>query len=133
MEPSPAVTARIHQEAAKLDRCYPRITSCRVVIEAPHQKHKSREGFHIGIHVDVPRGEIVVRHEPTQRSAAMQSGATKWVKHLEVRGPHKDIYVIIRDAFAAARRQLEDHARRMRGDVKSHARTPPLRSNKMAA
>jgi hypothetical protein len=52
----------------------------------------------------------------------MRSGATKWVKHLEIRGPHSDPYVVIRGAFVAARRQLEDYARRMRGDVKIHNR-----------
>jgi ribosome-associated translation inhibitor RaiA len=130
MEPSPAVAARIEMEAAKLDRYYPRITSCRVVVEAPHRQHKSREGFHLGINIDVPRAEIVVRHEPAQRRAMTQNGATRWVKHLEVRQPHNDIYIVIRDAFCSARRQLEDYARRMRGDVKGHCRTPTLRVEK---
>ena len=133
MEPSAAVEARVRAEAAKLDRYYNRITSCRVMIEAPHRHHKWCEGFHIGITIDVPRAEIVVRHEPTQCRAMTQSGATKWVKRLEVSGPHKDIYVTLRDAFRSARRQLEDYARRMRGDVKIHGRTPVLRSEKIAA
>lgn len=33
---------------------------------------------------------------------------------------YKDLYVCIRDAFAAARRRLEDYARIMRGDTKRH-------------
>ena len=33
---------------------------------------------------------------------------------------HDDVYVAIRDAFDAAVRQVEDHARRMRGDTKTH-------------
>ncbi len=33
---------------------------------------------------------------------------------------HEDVYVAVRDAFNAAARRLEDHARRMRGDVKTH-------------
>jgi ribosome-associated translation inhibitor RaiA len=33
---------------------------------------------------------------------------------------HEDIYVAVRDAFQAITRQLEDHARRLRGDVKTH-------------
>ncbi len=33
---------------------------------------------------------------------------------------HEDVYVAIRDAFDAARRQLEDYARVRRGDTKSH-------------
>ncbi|HEV2286535.1 MAG TPA: cold shock domain-containing protein, partial [Steroidobacteraceae bacterium] len=34
---------------------------------------------------------------------------------------HEDPYVALRDAFRAARRQLEDYERRHRLDVKSHA------------
>lgn len=131
MQPSAAVAARVRAEAAKLDRYCTRITSCRVIIEAPHRHHKWGESFHVSINIDVPRSEIVVRHEPKQRRAIAQSGATKWVKHFEVHGPSKDIYVTIRDAFGAARRQLEDYARRMRGDVKIHARTPPPRMAKI--
>lgn len=37
MDPSDAVTARIETEAAKLDKFFPRITSCRVVVEVPHR------------------------------------------------------------------------------------------------
>jgi len=130
MEPSPAVTTRIELAAAKLDRYHPRITSCRVVLEAPHRQHKAREGFHISIHIDAPRAQIVVRHEPTQRRSMTAAGATKWAKHLEARRPNNDIYIVIRDAFVAARRQLEDYARRMRGEVKIHSRTPALRVEK---
>jgi ribosome-associated translation inhibitor RaiA len=45
--------------------------------------------------------------------------------HVNQEGPknqaHEDVYVAIRDAFDAAARQLEDHARKLRGDVKSRA------------
>jgi cold shock CspA family protein len=34
---------------------------------------------------------------------------------------HEDVYVAILDAFNAAGRQLEDHIRRLRGDVKAHS------------
>ena len=33
---------------------------------------------------------------------------------------HEDFYVTMRDAFNAARRQLEDYVRRRRGKVKRH-------------
>ena len=36
------------------------------------------------------------------------------------RGAHEDIYVVLRDTFDAAKRQLEDYERRRRGDIKSH-------------
>jgi cold shock CspA family protein len=37
---------------------------------------------------------------------------------------HEDVYVAVRDAFDAAKRQLEDYGRRQRGDIKAH--TPVL-------
>jgi len=38
----------------------------------------------------------------------------------EVQPEHKDLDVAIRDAFASARRQLQDYVKRMRGEVKAH-------------
>lgn len=35
---------------------------------------------------------------------------------------NKDVYVAVRDAFEAAKRQLEDYARRQRGATKAHPR-----------
>jgi hypothetical protein len=35
-----------------------------------------------------------------------------------------DVHVALRDAFDAARRQLEDYARRRRHEVKTHAERP---------
>ncbi len=133
MQPSQAVTARISHEAAKLDRYFPRITSCRVVVEAPHRHHKRGELFHLRIELGVPGVDIVIRHEPTLHRMLSHADFTKWSKHFEVHTPHKDVYVTIRDAFKAARRRLEDHARRLRGDVKMHLRTPALRFEKLLA
>jgi cold shock CspA family protein len=36
------------------------------------------------------------------------------------RADHDDAYVAIRDAFNAAKRQLQDRARKQRGDIKRH-------------
>ena len=47
------------------------------------------------------------------------------------RESHEDIYVAIRDAFDAARRQLEDYARHQRGDVKTHESSPHARVSKL--
>jgi cold shock CspA family protein len=43
---------------------------------------------------------------------------------LVVNQAHEDVYVAVRDAFDAAKRQLEDYGRRQRGDIKAH--TPVL-------
>jgi ribosome-associated translation inhibitor RaiA len=121
MEVSPAVEARIHEEVAALEHFFNRINSCRVVVEAPHRHHQRGRGFHINIDLRVPGSEIVVNHEPSLHGSLAQGETDEWEKHLETQPDHKDIYVSIRDAFAAARRQLEDHARVIRGDTKHHA------------
>lgn len=118
MDSSPAVEARVRDEAAKLERFFDRITSCRVVIEAPHRHHQQGRGYQISIDIGVPGREIVVKHEPSLHASLAQSETGEWEKSLEAHPEHKDIYVAIRDAFAAARRQLEDYARILRGDVK---------------
>jgi cold shock CspA family protein len=43
----------------------------------------------------------------------------------------EDLYVAIRDAFHAARRKLEDYARRQRGAVKVHEASPHARVVKL--
>jgi len=86
-----------------LESVYDRITGCHVVIAQPH-RHK-REGRLYSVRVDlvVPGAEIVVnRNHPLDHA-------------------HEDVYVAMRDSFDAARRQLEDHVRHLRGAVKPHA------------
>lgn len=121
MEVSPAVEARIQEEVTGLEHFFNRITSCRVVVEAPHKHHHHGRGFHITINLHVPGKEIVVNHEPSLHSTLAKGEAAELEKHLETHPDHKDIFVSIRDAFAAARRQLEDYARVLRGDTKHHA------------
>jgi hypothetical protein len=60
-----------------------------------------------------------------------RSDEQEWEKHLEAKPQHKDIDVAIRDAFKAARRQLQDYARRQRGQVKVHKATSRLRKDKL--
>jgi ribosome-associated translation inhibitor RaiA len=127
MPPSDAVAARVQKEAEKLDEFYRRITSCRVIIEAPHRHHKWGEQFHVRIELGVPRGEIVVRHEPSLHSAIQRGAEEEWMKHLEAHPQYKDINVAIRDSFKAARRRLQDYVGRQRGRVKVHNAIPPLR------
>jgi ribosomal subunit interface protein len=97
MPPSPAVEDRIREKADKLGRFHDRIMGCRVVIEMV-QRHKHQGKLHsVCIDLTVPGAELVANH-----------------------AQHEDIYVAVRDAFQAITRQLEDHARRLRGDVKTH-------------
>jgi ribosomal subunit interface protein len=96
MDPSPAIETDIREKAAKLEELYDRITSTRVVVETPHRRHHHGTLFHVRIDVRIPGKEIVVSREPAA--------------HHE----NEDVYVAIRDAFDAVRRQLMDHAREVR-------------------
>ena len=106
MESSAAIEADIREKVAKLEELSDRITSARVVVEVPHRQHRQGKLFHVRVNLRVPGRELVVSREPAA--------------HHE----HEDVYVAIRDAFDGARRQLEDYAREVRGDVKVRE-TPP--------
>jgi ribosome-associated translation inhibitor RaiA len=102
MDPSPALEARIREKAEKLERFYDRIVSCSVVVVAPHRHHHKGKLYSVRIDLSVPGQDIHVGRAGPENHA------------------HEDVYVALRDAFNAAGRLLEDHVRRMRGDVKTH-------------
>ena len=131
MRPSTAIADSIRAEVAKLTTFYERITNCRVVIEIPHQHHRSGQRYHIRIDITVPGSELVVMHQPGLRHTIQEMELDQGQKELEVDAPHKDLYVAIRDAFAAARRRLQDYARRQRGAVKIHDLAPHTRVLKL--
>ncbi|OQW46926.1 MAG: hypothetical protein A4S09_03195 [Proteobacteria bacterium SG_bin7] len=102
MPSSDFVYNNIFENSEKLGRFFDRITSCQVVVSAPHKKHNKGKIYHIWIHLNVPGRTIVVN-----RASDLDSS-------------HEDIYIAIRDAFEAATRQLEDYVRRRRGAKKYH-------------
>ena len=91
VDASPAVEARVQEEAEKLGKYFERITSCRVIVEAPHRHHLHGESFHIRIELRVPGKELVVAHEPS----LIHEEQSESHKRLEVEGPHKNVYVAI--------------------------------------
>ena len=98
MEHSEALETHIRDKVNKLEEFFNHIMSCRVVVEMPHKHHHQGKQFNVRIDIGVPGSEIAVNRD-----------------HAE------DVYVALRDAFDAAKRQLEDYARKMRGDIKTHA------------
>ena len=106
LDHSDAIEADIRDKAQKLELFADNITSCRVVVEAPHQHHHKGRIYSVAVDITVPGGEIVASRHPDKRHA------------------HEDVYVAIRDAFNAANRQLEDYVRKRRGKVKRHAQPP---------
>lgn len=107
LDPSPALEAGIREHATRLDHFHPHVMGGRVVVEAPHRHHRQGRRFVIRIELTVPEGVLV---------AGRTGGADP---------AHEDPAVALRDAFDDIRRELEDHARRTRLDVKTHAAPPP--------
>lgn len=106
IESSPAIESQIRTRVEQLGKFHQRITGCHVTVEAHHRHHRKGKLYHVAVHLVVPEGEIVVKRDPSEHHA------------------HEDIHVAIRDAFDAARRQVEDHVRFQRGDLKQHEIPP---------
>ena len=126
MPASQAIEAAVREKAGKLDSFYDRITSCRVLVEAPHRRHHKGKAYHVRIDLTLPGGEIVVKHEPKRvkpKTATVGDAAEVTLSETHEAGKyaaHRDVYVAVRDAFDVARRKLQDYARRQRGVVKLH-------------
>jgi ribosome-associated translation inhibitor RaiA len=124
MKPSEAVEQRVREEVSKLETFYQGIMRCRVVVELPHKHHIKGDLYHVRIDLTVPGAELVVKREPSLHANLRQVDSDKESKSYEAHAAHKDVFVVIRDAFNEARRQLQDYARRRRGQTKVHVRQP---------
>jgi ribosomal subunit interface protein len=107
---SEALETHIRDKVKKLDEFFNHIMSCRVVVEMPHKHHHQGKQFNVRIDIGVPGSEIVVNRD-----------------HAE------DVYVALRDAFDVAKRQLEEYARKIRGDIKTHQPKRPEESDEVDA
>src|ERR1700689_1899149 len=90
-EPSPAAREAILKEIERLETHNQRITGCRVSVIAPSVKHRHGPGFQVNIWLTIPPHEnIVVNHAATDDPR------------------HEYAKAAIKDAFATARRQIDD-------------------------
>jgi cold shock CspA family protein/ribosome-associated translation inhibitor RaiA len=95
---SAAFETEIREKAAALETYYQRISGCEVTVEAPAIAHHRKGGpFVVCFRLTLPGMELVTDRQE-----------------------QKDLSQAIREAFDAARRQLEDYARELRGAVKAH-------------
>jgi ribosome-associated translation inhibitor RaiA len=102
MESSAAVETRIRELANHLGTFSDRIQGCRVVLDSPHRHHHQGKVFNVKVQLTVPGEDVVVDMERPQRDG------------------HDDVYVVLRDAFDAAKRQLQQRMSSLRGDEKRH-------------
>lgn len=106
MEHSDVLEAKIREKAKKLEQFAEHIMSCRVTVDLEHKHHHQGKLYGVKIDITVPGTEIIADRHPDKHHA------------------HEDFYVALRDAFDAARRQLEDYVRKQRGKVKEHEIAP---------
>lgn len=97
LEPSEAVESAVRTKAEKLEQFCPDLMSCRVSIEQ-EAKHQ-HQGRPFAVRIDVTR---------TGRELSVD------------RVRDEDVYVALREAFDAMRRQVEGSLERTRGDEKLH-------------
>ena len=102
LDKSEALETKIREKVEKLGQFYPSINSCRVVVEQLHKHHHQGNHFHVRMDLKVPGHELIAGREPDLNHA------------------YTDVYVALRDATHAMRRQLEDLLRRQQGHVKHH-------------
>jgi cold shock CspA family protein len=110
---SQAVEAAIRQRAARLERFSQQISRFHVVVDMPHQ-HRHR-GNHYAIRIDIttPSGEVQVKRDPSLDDS------------------HKDFQSVLRDAFDAAARHLENDAQRSQAEVLEREQPPTARVTRL--
>jgi ribosomal subunit interface protein len=98
MAPSPAIAAAVATWVARLDHVYDRVQHCHVSIDLPHRRQRRGAQFQVKIGLAIPGAEALVSERE-----------------------HNDVYLALADAFVAVRRQLREHTRIRRGDIKHDA------------
>jgi ribosome-associated translation inhibitor RaiA len=93
---SPSLEQEVYDHVKKLETFFDRITSCRVVIDAPHQHQQHGRIYRVDIDLAVP-GEILTVNRASDGDHA-----------------HEDLHVAVRDSFKAMRRQLQDYVGKLR-------------------
>jgi ribosome-associated translation inhibitor RaiA len=88
----------IRQYAEKLERYYDRITGMRVMVEVPQRQMGEPIVHNVRFDITVPGAELVVKRQA-----------------------HPELLTAIQRAYEAARRRLQDYARRQRLQVKAHS------------
>lgn len=123
-ESSRWIEDRVREEVAALERYYPRIIGCRVVLELAHRHHQWGNRYRVRIEIELPGEDIVVNQEPDLHASLKDIDAERLTREAEVEPERKHLVVAIDDAFETARRRLQDFARRQRGDTKTHQARP---------
>lgn len=108
LESSDAVENRIHEHIDKLKQVFDRLVSCRVTVELVAGHRKGRR-FVVTVEANVPGKAHFMGHSSNDE------------EHM-----HDDVYLAIRDAFNAVRRQLKDYSEKTRADKRGNDTGTPI-------
>ena len=101
---TPFIDELIRENNTRLIRTYSHISSCRVSVERNQKHQRGGRPYRVRLDIKVPPGhELVVRKEQTGGDS------------------RAELPSVIKEAFLAARRQLEALKEKQRGEVKKHA------------
>ena len=104
---SDALEFAIQSKIRQLERLCPALISARVMVGLSERRQQQGRLFRFRIDMTLPGHEIIVDRDPSEHHS------------------HEDPYVALRDAFRAARRQLEDYIRiNFRGKKRQHVGPP---------
>lgn len=103
IEGSEAVKSIVRDRVDRLDRLYPKLIGCRVVIEAPHRSAQgARPPLGISVEAEIPGKPMIV------------------VKDMEERHSPRDHAAVVNRSFDVVERKLDEAARIIQGEVKAH-------------
>jgi cold shock CspA family protein/ribosome-associated translation inhibitor RaiA len=106
LEPTPEMVEAIHTRVQKLERAFPELIGCRVLVEVPHHRHRKGNLYHLRVELAVPGPDIIVDRAPQEHQ------------------PSESFRVAVTETFKAARRQLEDCAQVRHREVKVPEEAP---------
>jgi hypothetical protein len=93
----------VRDRVGRLDRLYPNLIGCRVVIEAPHRSAQgARPPLGIAVEAEIPGKPKIV------------------VKDMVERRTPRDHGVLVNRSFDVVERKLDEAARIIQGEVKAH-------------
>jgi len=108
VEKDDEIDALIRAKAAKLEQVCPYMTTCRIAVERPQEHQRFGNPYRVRIAMFVPPGhELVVSREPADNEM------------------HQSLDAVVRSAFEAARRQLQELVERQRREIKVHEEQQP--------
>jgi len=97
MRRSDALEEAIREKCAKLEQLDPKIVSCRVTVSEEGRHQRQGHAFSVRLDIHVPRKEFAI-----------------------TRSHAEDVYIALREAFAAARSRIEGEQEQRQGFVKQH-------------